>query len=140
MKKFLVFLLVAVVAIGALGYWRGWFTGVKEGTAPVPIQVNSTKFKEDKEAFSKEVGEKSKALKDKIANLMKNSEGLTGDDKTELAELKKKHDKLEKQLKELEDAGPDKFKDIKDDLSQSLKEVEQKIDELTKKLAKEKDK
>jgi len=114
----------------------------KEGK--VDVQVDSAKFKQDKEAFSKSAGEKAKALKDQVSSLWKKSEGLTGDDKAhaekELAELEKKHERLEKQLKELEGTGQDKFESIKQDLSKSLDEVEKKIEELTKKLEKGKDK
>ena len=52
----------------------------KEGQ--VDVHIDSAKFKEDKEAFSKSVGEKAKAMKDQVAGLWKKSEGLTGDDKT----------------------------------------------------------
>ena len=79
MKKLLVVVLVLVVAVGALGYWRGWFSLTKEGK--VDVQADTAKFKQDKEAFSKTVGEKAKAMKDKVASLWKKSEGLTGDDK-----------------------------------------------------------
>ena len=142
MKKLLVVVLVLVVAVGALGYWRGWFSVTKEGK--VDVQVDPAKFKQDKEAFSKTVGEKAKAMKDQVASLWKKSEGLTGDDKAhaqkELGELEKKHDRLEQQIKELEDAGQDRFESIKQDLSKTLEEVEKKIEELTKKLEKGKDK
>ncbi len=142
MKRLVVVVLVLVVAVGALGYWRGWFSVTKEGN--FDVQGDPAKFKEDKEAFSKTAGEKAKALKEQVANLWKKTEGLTGDDKTqarkELSELEKKHERLEKQLKELEEAGQDKFADIKKDLSKSLEEVQKKMDELTKKLEKEKDK
>ena len=60
--------------------------------------------------------------------------------KRNLAELEKKHDRLEQQIKELEDAGQDRFESIKQDLSKTLEEVEKKIEELTKKLEKGKDK
>jgi hypothetical protein len=136
MKSFLVFILVLVVGIGAVGYWRGWFNVTNEGK--VEVQVDKEKFKKDKGDFSKTAGEKAKALKDQVAGLWTKSEGLTGDDKThaqaELGELKKKHDRLEQQLKELEDAGQDRFTSIKQDLSKSLEEVEKKIEGLTKKL------
>jgi len=141
MKKPLIVVLVLVVAAGVLGYARGWFSVTKEGK--VDVQVDSAKFKEDREAFSKTVGEKAKALKDQVAGLWKHSEGLTGDDKAhaqkELGELNKKHDRLEQQLKDLEDAGQDRFASIKQDLSKTLEEVEKKIEELAKKLEKGKD-
>jgi len=142
MKKLLIVVLVLLMGVAALGYWRGWFSVTKEGK--VDVQVDSAKFKQDKEAFSKTAGEKAKTMKDQVANLWKKSEGLTGDDKAhaekELAELEKKHERLEQQLKELEGAGQDKFESIKQDLSKSLDDVEKKIGELTKKLDKGKDK
>lgn len=142
MKKLLVVVLVLVVAVGALGYWRGWFSVTKEGKADV--QVDPAKFKQDKEAFSKTVGEKAKAMKDQVASLWTKSKGLTGDDKAraekELGELEKKHDRLEQQIKELEDADQDGFESTRQDLSKTLEEVEKKIEELTKKLEKGKDK
>ncbi len=143
MKKLLIFVVVLVVAVGALGYWRGWFSVTKEGK--VDVQVDPVKFKQDKAAFSKTVGEKAKSMKDQVASLWKKSEKLTGDDKAhvekELAELEKKHERIEKQLKELEDtSGPDKFEGIKQYLSKSLEEVDKKIEDLTKKLEKGKDK
>jgi hypothetical protein len=63
-------------------------------------------------------------LKDRIAGLWKKNGGLTGDDKArtekDLAELETEHERLEKQLKELSEAGEDKFEGIKQDLSKSL--------------------
>lgn len=133
MKKLLIFFLVLILAVGALGYWRGWFSVSNQG-----VQTDAEKFKLDKEEFSKSAGEKATALKDQVASLWKKTEGLTGDDKAhaekELAELEKKHERLEKQLKELADAGQDRFGTIKRDIAQSLEEVDQKIAELTKKL------
>jgi peptidoglycan hydrolase CwlO-like protein len=142
MKRFLLVVLLLVVAIGALGYWRGWFTVSKEGKTDV--QVDSAKFNQDKKALSKSVGEKAKALKNDVARLWKKTESLTGDEKTqaqkELGELQKKHDRLEQQIKELEDAGQDRFEGIKKDLEATLEDVDNKIKELAKKLEKEKDK
>ena len=51
MKKLLIVVLILVVAVGALGYWRGWFSVAKEGK--VSVQVDPEKFKQDKAAFSK---------------------------------------------------------------------------------------
>jgi DNA anti-recombination protein RmuC len=142
MKKFLLFVLVLAVGVGALGYWRGWFSVTKEGKGD--IQVDSAKFDQDRKTFSKSAGVKAKALKDGVAGLWKKTESLSGDEKTqaqkELGELQTKHDRLEQQIKELDDAGQDKFDSIKQDLEKSLAEVEKKIEELTKKLDKGKDK
>jgi len=142
MKRFLVFLLVLVVAAGVLGYWRGWFSLTREGQ--VDVQVDQAKFKRDKEAFNKTVGMKAKAAKDQIVSLWNKSEGLTGDEKAhahkELADLERKHERLEQQIKELDDAGRGRFESIRQDLSNTLDEVEKKIEEMTKKLEKGKDK
>jgi TolA-binding protein len=143
MKRFLVFVLVLVVAVGALAYWRGWFIFTRE-EGKVDVQVDTAKFERDREAFGKDVGAKARAAKDQIASLWKKTEGLTGDEKaqtqTDLAELEKRHARLEQQIKELDDAGQGRFESIRQDLAKNLAEVERKIEELTKKLEKGKDK
>jgi len=142
MKNLLVIGFVLIVAVAALGYWRGWFTMTKEGK--VDVQVDSAKFEQDKEAFGKTVGEKAKAMKEQVSNLWQRSEVLTGDEKAnvqkELADLKAKHERLEQQIKELNDAGQNRFESLKRDLSKTLEEVETKIEELKKKLEKGKEK
>ncbi|MDB5309342.1 MAG: hypothetical protein JWO38_3544 [Gemmataceae bacterium] len=141
MRKFLVVVLVLVVAGGVLGSWRGWFSVSKEGT--VDVEVNPAKVKQDKDTFSKTVGEKAKAMKNRVVGLWEKSEGLTGDDKAraqkELGELNNQHDRIEQQIKELEVADQDRFESIKQDLSKTLGEVEKKIEDLRKKLEKGKD-
>ncbi len=142
MKNFLVFLVVLIVAVGALGYWRGWFHVNTDGK--VEVKVDQEKFKLDKEAFNKKVSEQSKALKDQVASLWKKTEGLTGDEKAhaqkELSELKLKHERLEQQIRDLDAAGSDRFEGLKQDLTKNLEEVEKKIAEWTKKLENAKDK
>ncbi len=140
MRNFLVLILVLAVAVGVVGYWRGWYNVSDEGK--VGVQIDSAKFKEDKEVFSKTVGEKAKGLKEQVANLWKKTEGLTGDEKLnaekELKDLEKKHERLEAQLKELEDSGQAQFESIKQDLSKTLRDVDKQIEELAKKVDKKK--
>ena len=142
MKKLLLVVLVLLVGVAALGYWRGWFSLNKNSNTEV--QVDSSKFQHDKDAFISSVGEKTKALKGRIAGLGTKTDGLAGDEKTqvkkELAELETKHKRLENQLKELQEASSDRFESIKQDLSKALEDVEKKIEELTQKLTKGKDK
>jgi len=142
MKNLLVIVLVLLVGIAALGYWRGWFGVTKEGQ--VGVQVDAAKFKQDKDAFSKTVGEKAKAMKHQVASLLEKSKLLKGDAKahaeTELAELNKKHDRLEKQINEFESAGQGQFETLKQDLSRALEEVEKRIAVLTSKMEKGHDK
>ena len=138
MKQLLVVVLVLVVAGGVVGYWRGWFGITDRGK--VEVQTDGAKFKLDRDAFGKSVGEKARAMKEKVAGLRKKSEGLKGESgsavQKELGDLQEKHDRLEMQLRELEEAGPDRFESLKRDLATSIEEVEKKIEDLTKKLEK----
>ena len=136
MRRLLIVLVVLVIAVGAIGYGRGWFSSTNEGS--VDVQVDADKFQQDRTAFSKAFSEQLRSTKDKLATLRKQAEGLTSDDKSliqkELDELEAKHDRLEKQIKELDDAGQGKFESIRQDLSTTLKEVEQSIERLKTKL------
>jgi chromosome segregation ATPase len=145
MRNLIIFILLVAVAIGGVGYWRGWFTVDKEGGGGhEKVNVNQAKFDQDKKAFSKTVSEDAGKLKSKIENLFEKAKGLTGDEKVkmqkELDDLMTKHDRLQQQIKKLDDVGEDKFKDIEADLKKDLADVEKKIDELSKKLEKGKDK
>jgi len=142
MKKLLIAIVALVVLVGGIGLWRGWFTLTKEGK--VNVHVDPAKFKQDRDALSKTIGEKAKTMKTRIANLVKKSEGLKGEEKThveqQLAELQKKHDLLEKQLTEIAASGQDTFGVLERELTANHDEVEKLIEEVTKKLEKGKDK
>jgi chromosome segregation ATPase len=135
MKKLLIVLLVLVVALGGVGYWRGWFS-VGDGH----VKGNPEQFNRDKEA----VAGKAKVMKDKIAGLFKKTKDLSPEEKAkvekEIAELQQKHDDLEKQLKAVEEASEDNFAGAKETLTKSLEEIDKKMEELTKKLEKKKEK
>jgi hypothetical protein len=120
MKKFLAVLVVLAIAVVAVGFWRGWFTleTNKEGDKThVDLTVNKDKFKKDKETLKEQAAAKSKAMKEKLAELREKSKGQSGEEKAEtdkeIKELEKKHLSLETDLKKLEDAGEDKFEDLK---------------------------
>jgi hypothetical protein len=52
MKKLLVVLVVLVIAVPAVGFWRGWFTfdtAKDDGKLHLELTVNKEKFKQDKE-------------------------------------------------------------------------------------------
>lgn len=141
MLRLIGILLVLAVAVAAMGYWRGWFSMTNEGS--VEVQVDREKVQEDKEAFRKAVSEQTQALKDQLAGLWEETEALSGDEKTqaqtELAVLKEKQDRLEQQILELEQASQDSFEGIKQDLTKTLEEVEEKIVELKEKVNRGKD-
>lgn len=129
-------LVTVAVIILAVGWWRGWFTVTNHGK--VDVQVDETKFRQDKEEFGRKLDEKSRAFRIKVAELWKHSEGLTGDEKVsaqkELASLETQQARLERQIRDLENADPYRFESIKRDLSDTLAEVEKKIEELTRRL------
>jgi hypothetical protein len=142
MKNFVILLLVVAVAAGGLGYYRGWFSVTNDGK--VGVQVDAAKFKQDKEAFTKSVSTKTKAMKEQVTHLWTKSEGLTGDEKAhaqkELSELKLQHDRIESRLRELDEVGESNFDTTRQDLNRTLDEVETKITDWTKKLEKAKTK
>lgn len=134
MKKLLIPVIVLILIVGGIGLWRGWFT----------VQTDPAKFKQDREALSKTFSEKAKAMKTRISTLMKKSESLQGEEKKliekELAELQKKHDLIEQQIKEIADSGMDTFGTLERELTQNHDEVEKLIEQITQKLEKGKDK
>lgn len=134
MKKLLIPVIILILIVGGIGLWRGWFT----------IQTDPAKFKKDREALSKTFGEKAKALKTRISTLMKKSEGLQGEEKSsvekELAELQKKHDLLEKQIKETAESGMDTFGTLEREMTENHDALEKQIEQLTRKLEKGKEK
>jgi chromosome segregation ATPase len=131
MKKLLIVVLVLVVALGGVAYWRGWFS-LGNGK----VQTDPEKFKKDKAALV----EKAKSAGKKMADLFKSKATMTAEDKAKLDELKKEHERLEAKLKAAEEAGEEKFDNEKEALTKALEDVDKKMDELTKKLEKSKDK
>ncbi|MBX9679777.1 MAG: hypothetical protein K2X38_13525 [Gemmataceae bacterium] len=136
MKRFLLFVVVVALIVGVIGYNRGWFHIGPEGA--MDVQMDAAKFKQDREAISKTVGEKVNILKTQMAGLFKKTEVLPSDAKAdaqkELVALEKEHDRLEQQLRELDEAGKDRFVTVREDLNKNIAAVEQKIADWSKKL------
>jgi len=127
MKNFLVTVVVIVIAVGALGFWRGWFDfgSNKHGDkVQANLNIDLNKFKQDKDAFKKTLGDKSKTLKDKLLSLKDKAKGLSGDAKAkaekEIDTLSKKHETIESKLKEVDDSTEEKFRALKDSLADEL--------------------
>jgi hypothetical protein len=120
MGKFVAIVLVLLVAVGAIGFWRGWFefqTNKQQGKVHADLSVNKDKFKQDKENLKKQIVEKSKALKDKLASLRNKAKDLSGEAKAkvdkEIEALTKKHEALEGKLKDVDEVAEDKFESLK---------------------------
>jgi hypothetical protein len=129
-------LLIVVIAIAAVSFWRGWFeigSPKKEGDrVSTNLDVNLAKFKHDKESFKKYIGEKSKSMKEELDALVEKSKGLTGDARVkaekEIDTLKSKHTNIEDKLKELEASGEEKFEEIKNAVKKEFDGEKTKID------------
>src|SRR5258708_2168506 len=108
MKNLLIVVLVLVVAAIGLAYWQGWFDPKRGDDGKINLNINKKKFSEDMAKFKKDVGDQAKAAKEKLANLREKAKSHTGADKEklvkEIEELQADHDKLEVQIKAVEDA------------------------------------
>jgi hypothetical protein len=129
MKQLIAVIVVLAIAFVAVAYWRGWFSpeATKDnGKVHVDMNVNKEKFKQDKEKFKAAAAEKAKALEDKLASLREKSKGLSGEEKVktdkEIEDLSRKHESLKAKLKDLEEAGEDKFEELKKGITSMIEE------------------
>ena len=129
MKSIAAVVVLLAVAIVALGFWRGWFEvgGKKEeGKVNANLDINANKLKADKEAVKKLLGEKSRAMKDKLASLKNKAKDLTGEAKAsvekEIESLTKRHETMEKKMNEVEESSEEKLKDLKESLKSETEE------------------
>jgi hypothetical protein len=133
MNKVLGVIVVLLIAIIGFGFYRGWFQFEKpksdDGKTHYGLTVDKEKFKKDRELAKKTAAEKTKALKDRIASLHDKSKGQTGEEKAktekEIDELSKKHETIDAKVKELEEAGEEKFEKAKKALEEHLEERKQ---------------
>ena len=105
MKNLLVAVVVIAVAVGALGFYRGWFefgSNKQDDKVQANLNIDVNKFKQDKEAFKKTLSDKSRTMKDKLVSLKDKAKGLSGDAKAkaekEIEMLTKRHETIETKL------------------------------------------
>jgi hypothetical protein len=129
MGRILAVVLVLLVVVGAVGFWRGWFefqTNKADGKVHADFSVNKEKFKQDKEILKNKLAERSKALKDKLASMRGKANTLSGDAKTkadrEIEDLTKRQETLEAKLKDVDNATEDKFENLKQDVTNTLED------------------
>jgi hypothetical protein len=128
-KTLVLCIVVLAAALVALGFWRGWFevgSTKEDGKVHADLEANLKKFKADKEAFKKSLGEKSRAMKDKIADLKNKAKELTGAAKAkaeqEIDALSKRHTTIEKKMNEVDESSEETFKDLKNSLKGEIEE------------------
>jgi hypothetical protein len=131
MQKPLATVVVLVLLIAGLGYWRGWFelgSKTEEGNVQANLKVDVSKFKQDKESFKKLLTEKSRVMKEKLADLKEKTKSLAGDAKAkvekEIATLTKKHEAVESKIKDVETSTEDKFDGLKKSAMKDIEEDE----------------
>jgi hypothetical protein len=129
MKKLLAMIVVLVIAVVAVAFWRGWFTfetAKDDGKVHVDLTVDKEKFKQDKEKLKERATEKSKAMKEKLAGLREKANGLSAEEKAkadkELEELSRKHQAPEAKIKDLDEAGAEKFDELKKSIAGAIDE------------------
>jgi len=128
-KKLLALIVVLVIAGVAVAFWRGWFTfetSKDDGKVHVDLTVDKEKFKEDRAKLKEKAAEKSKAMKEKLAGLREKAKGLSAEEKgkadKEIEELSRKHEALEAKLKDLDEAGEEKWEELKKSIAGALEE------------------
>jgi hypothetical protein len=130
MKGVIIGLVVVLVVLVGVGFWQGWFqvekTRTDDGKTHLGIVVDKDKFKQDKEKLKKAAGERSEALKARLAGLRHKAKGLSGADKEradkEIDDLAKKHEALEAKMKDIDEASEEKLKGLKKDISSALED------------------
>jgi uncharacterized protein YhaN len=122
-KTFAFFVVALVVAIVALGFWRGWFefgSQKADGKVHTTLDINVDKLKAEKDHFKKLLGDKSKSLKAELAQLKNKAKDLTGEAKAKLEKeidaLTKRHEHIEKKMNEVEGSSEEKFQELKNSL------------------------
>ena len=76
MRRLVILALVLVVAVGALGYWRGWFNVTDVGK--VEVKVDSVKLKQDKKPSARRSARKPRRRKSRSPSSGKRPKGLMG--------------------------------------------------------------
>jgi chromosome segregation ATPase len=122
MKKLLVFLLVLAVAVGGVGYWRGWYTFGKGHPS-----VNREKFKQDRDTFKQAAGKKLHSLKDLLTRKKSEAKNLTGEAKAkkekESADLEEQYKQLSAKINSLDEVTEDKLDSVEKDLNKDLDDL-----------------
>jgi hypothetical protein len=129
MGRILALVLILLIAVGVVGFWRGWFefqTNKAVGKVHADFSVNKEKFQQDKEILKKKIAEKSKALKDKLASMRGKATDLSGEAKAnadrEIEELAKKQENLDAKLNDVDEATEEKLESLKQGLTNSLED------------------
>jgi hypothetical protein len=130
MKGFLVVLVIAAVAIGAIGFTQGWFKG-STTTTPDKIDVTGTvdkdKWRQDRDAFHKQAEARLKDLDRSMDELKTKSKNATGEAKVQYDEamtaLSKQAAAAREDMRELGSATQERWESVKTRLSASLDDL-----------------
>jgi hypothetical protein len=131
LARILGLLVLLLLAVGIVGYQRGWFEFGAEntdGTSRAAVTLRKDKFKEDKEKLRQFASDKLAAVQEKLNSTRARSKDLTGAAKVkadkEIEDLTTKKKELETKVKAIEQVTEDKIDSVQKDFEDALKELE----------------
>jgi DNA mismatch repair ATPase MutS len=127
--RFLGFLFLVAVGIGAWGWWKDWFsvtTSDANGKSSITVEIDKDKLAADLDAYEKKAREVLDALDRKIDELKEKAKSAGGDAKKELEreidELEQKKEAAAESLGELKNSSDQKLDDVRKRLDEVLEE------------------
>ena len=131
MMRFLGFLFLVVLAVGAWGYTQDWFKGYKteaQGKTRYGVEIDTEKMTNDFDAVSKWARERLDDIDRQIAALRQQEATASPAEKPaieqEIRELEQKKGAAKQELKELEKSGDDGKNESARRLQQTLRDEE----------------
>jgi hypothetical protein len=131
MKSIFALILVLVVAVSVLAYFRGWIefgTQNEEGTTRASVTVHTDVFTQDKERLKKLATDKLHELQQELTSTEEDAKHLTGEAKakaeTKIQDLTNKTKKLESKVKTIEQASEDKLPSAQQEFEEAVQELE----------------
>jgi hypothetical protein len=135
MLRFLGFVVVLALLIGAFGYGRGWFTVDKQregDETKVTFGLDRDKVEEDLRLANAKIDAKQRAIDEKMLRLRDRAARATADAKVEIdAELKEldlERTEISRKLDEMKAATGQKMRELRDEIAEELDRVEDSLD------------
>jgi len=135
MLRFLGFIVVLALLIGAFGYGRGWFTVDKERTGDdtkVTFGLDREKLEDDLRIAKAKVDSKQRSIDEKMLRLRERASRATAETKVaiddELKELDLERQEIARKLDSMKTTTGDKLRELKDEIVAALDRVEDRLD------------
>jgi len=127
MLKFLGFILILALLVGAWGYHRGWFS-VSEtnasGSEQVTFGLDKEKLKQDLHSAHSTLDQKMRDFEAQLAKLKERAKAASADQRValdrQIQELEGDRDRISNKLTDLKSASGDKAKQLGDEIHAAL--------------------